>query len=79
LSVAQALAGARLAVGAKAGIEQRFARGDIRGTLAADRERHCIGKAGNRDVPQNSHGMSILASCGRGTGGALSANWQVRE
>jgi len=56
LSVAQALASARLAVGAKAGIEQRFTRGDIRGTLAADRERRGIGKAGNRDVSQSSHG-----------------------
>jgi hypothetical protein len=68
LSVAQALAGAGLAVGAKAGIKQRFARGDIRRTLAADRERRGIGEAGNRDVPQSSHGMSVLASHGRGAG-----------
>jgi hypothetical protein len=42
-AVAQALAGARLAVCAKAGIEQRFARNGIRGTLAADRERSGVG------------------------------------
>ena len=38
-SVAQALAGARMAAFAEAGIQQRFARGDVRGALGADRER----------------------------------------
>jgi hypothetical protein len=35
---AQALAGAGIAIFAKAGIEQRFAPSDIRGALCADRE-----------------------------------------
>ena len=43
-SVAQALAGARMAVRAKAGIQQRFTRNDVRGTLRTDRER-----SGGRD------------------------------
>ena len=42
-SVAQALAGARMAVVAKAGIQQRLARSDVRGPLAADRERSGVG------------------------------------
>ena len=41
-SVAQALAGARMAVVAKAGIQQRFARSDVRGPLRTDRERSGI-------------------------------------
>ena len=43
-SVAQALAGAQMAVFAKAGIEQRFTRDDVRGALRADRERSGIGE-----------------------------------
>ncbi len=40
---AQALTSARLAVCAKAGIKQRFARSGVRGALAADRERSGVG------------------------------------
>ena len=43
-SVAQALAGARMAVVAKAGIQQRFARSDVRGSFRTDRERSGIGE-----------------------------------
>jgi len=46
LSVAQALARAQLAVDAESRIEQGLARNDVRGTLAADRERSGIGEAG---------------------------------
>ena len=63
-SVAQALAGARMAVRAKAGIEQRFTRDDVRGSLRTDRERRGIGFEGNRGVPQSSHGTSVLAPAG---------------
>src|SRR6266446_4846193 len=74
LSVAQALAGAQLAVGAKAGIEQRFTRNDVRGTLRTDRERSGVGYEGNGGLPQSSngglpqssHGTSVLAATGRG-------------
>src|SRR5258707_5358807 len=64
-SVAQALAGARMAVVAKAGIEQRLARSDVRGPLAADRERSGVRCEGNRGLPQSSHGTSVPARNGR--------------
>src|SRR5258705_3615404 len=67
LSVAQALAGAHLTVVAKAGIEQRLARDDVRGALAADREPSGLGYEGNGGLPQGSHGTSVLAP-GRGGG-----------
>ena len=60
-SVAQALAGARMAVRAKAGIQQRFARSDVRGTFRTDHERSGVGNEGSRGVPQSSHGTSVLA------------------
>ena len=47
-SVAQALAGAHMAVVAKAGIQQRFTRNDVRGPLRTDRERSGIGEEGSR-------------------------------
>src|SRR5258705_9243341 len=72
LSVPQALAGAHLAVGAKAGIEQRLARDDVRGALAADRERSGVGNEGNGGLPQGSHGTSVLApDRGGGPSGCL--------
>ena len=43
-SVAQALAGARMAVFAKAGIQQRFTRSDVRGSFRTDRERSGFGE-----------------------------------
>src|ERR1700687_3769724 len=60
-SIAQALAGAQAAVFAKAGIEQRFTRSDVRGSLAADRERSGVGIKGNGGLPHGSHGTSVLA------------------
>jgi hypothetical protein len=64
VSVAQALAGARMAVFAKAGIKQRFARNDIRGSFRTDRERSGIGVVGNLGLPQLGHGTSVLAATG---------------
>src|SRR6202166_4666461 len=58
-SVAQALAGARMAVFAKAGIEQRFAHHDVRGTLRPDHERSGVGNEGNLGLPQSGHGTSV--------------------
>ncbi|MEA2918448.1 MAG: hypothetical protein QOJ15_10529, partial [Bradyrhizobium sp.] len=63
-SVAQALAGAQASVFAKAGIEQRFARDDVRGTFRTDHERSGVGEEGNLGLPQSSHGTSVLASDG---------------
>src|SRR4029079_6602246 len=60
-SVAPALAGARMSVWAKAGSQQRFTRGDVRGSLRTDRERSGFGVRGNRGLPQSSHGTSGLA------------------
>ena len=65
-SVAQALAGAQMAVVAKAGIEQRLAHSDVRGALGADREPGGVGGEGNGGLPQSSHGTSVLASGGTG-------------
>src|SRR6185437_16072745 len=64
-SVAQALAGARMAVVAKAGIQQRLARGDVRGSLCTDCERSGIGDEGSSGLPQSSHGTSVPASTAR--------------
>ena len=65
-SVAQALAGAHMAVSAKAGIQQRFARDDVRGSLRTDRERSGIGGEGNSGLSNSSHGTSVLtAAAGR--------------
>ena len=63
-SVAQALSCARMAVVAKSGIKQRFARHDVRGSLAADHERSGIGCWGNLGLSQGSHGTSVPASGG---------------
>ncbi|BBC03115.1 hypothetical protein BE61_85800 [Bradyrhizobium elkanii USDA 61] len=63
-SVAQALAGARLAIRAKAGIQQRFACDDVRATLRTDRERGGISDEGNGGVPSCSHGTSVPACNG---------------
>jgi hypothetical protein len=61
-SVAQALAGALMAVFAKAGIEQRFTRNEVRSSLGTDRERSGIREEGNGGVSQGSHGTSVPAS-----------------
>src|SRR5882757_977032 len=58
-SVAQALAGAAEAIVAKAGIQQRFTRNDVRATLRTDRERSGIGGEGDWGLPQSSHGTSV--------------------
>ncbi len=64
-SVAQALAGAHMAVVAKAGIQQRLARSDVRGSFRTDRERSGIGDEGSSGLPQSSHGTSVPAPNGR--------------
>ena len=51
-SVAQALAGAHMAVLAKAGIQQRFTRDDVGSPLRTDRERSGFRGEGNRGLPQ---------------------------
>src|SRR5258707_9103245 len=63
-SVAEALAGAHLAVCAKAGIQQRFACNDVRCPLRADREWSGISGEGNRGLSQSSHGTSVLTANG---------------
>jgi hypothetical protein len=60
-SVAQALAGAAMAVLAKAGIQQRFTGGDVGSTLGTDRERSGIRVEGNLYLPKSSHGASVPA------------------
>ena len=78
-SVAQALAGALLAVLAKAGIEQRFTGGDVGSTLAADRERSGIPGRCELWLPRSSHGTSVLAWT-RGRTGRRSRhrqNWRM--
>src|SRR6185437_6447949 len=61
-SVTQPLAGAHLAVGAKAGIEQRLARDDVRRPLRADREWNRVPGETNGVFGQGSHRTSVLAS-----------------
>src|ERR1700761_1156953 len=61
-SVAQALAGARMAVVAKAGIQQRFTRDDVGSPLRTDRERSGFRSEGNGGLPQIGHGTSVPAS-----------------
>ena len=63
-SVAQALAGAQMAVFAKAGIEQRLTRHDVRCSFRTDSERSGVGVKGNLGLPQSSHGTSVPASIG---------------
>ena len=77
-SVAQALAGAHMAVCAKAGIEQRLARNDVRGTFRTDHERSSAGE-GNGVFRKSSHGTSVLASGGGEASEALSADLHVGE
>ncbi len=76
-SVTQALAGARMAVVAKAGIQQRFTRGDVRGLLRTDRERSGIGDEDSNGLPQSSHGTSVPARNGCTPRQALSENRQM--
>src|ERR1700694_1143814 len=61
-----------MAVGAKAGIEQRLAGNNVRGALAADREPSGVWSKGNGGLPQNSHGTSVLASHGSEPRGVVS-------
>ena len=75
-SVAQALAGARMAVVAKAGIQQRFTRGDVRGSLRTDRERSGIGDEGSSGLPQSSHGTSVPARNGKSAAQSVVLNSQ---
>ena len=58
-SVAQALAGALMAVVAKAGIQQRLARRDVGGTLAADHERSGSPIRRSRRRAKSGHGTSV--------------------
>src|SRR5215475_7117635 len=60
-SVAQALAGARVAVLAKAGIEQRFASRGVGSPLRTDRERSGLRDEASLSGPNSSHGTSVLA------------------
>jgi hypothetical protein len=77
-SVAQALAGAGMAVGAKAGIKQRFTRNDVRGTLRTDHERSSVGGKGNGGLAQSSHGTSVLASNGGEAGGSVVSEFVLK-
>ena len=70
-SVAQALAGARMAVIAKAGIQQRFTRNDVRCPFRTDRERSGIGGEGNRWFSEKQSWHVSLHSHGRSGRGAL--------
>jgi hypothetical protein len=45
--VAQALAGAHIAIRAKTDVEQRFTRDDVRRAFAPDRERRGVGSESN--------------------------------
>jgi hypothetical protein len=54
-----------MAVVAKAGIQQRLARSDVRGPLAADRKRSGTGDEGFGGLPQSSHGTSVPARNGK--------------
>ncbi len=76
-SVAQALAGARMAIIAKAGIQQRFARSDVRGSFRTDRERSGIGEEGSSGVPQSSHGTSVPARNGKPAAQSVVKNSQM--
>jgi hypothetical protein len=77
-SVAQALAGAGMAVCAKAGIQQRFTRNDVGCSFRTDRERNSIRSKGDRGLPQFGHGTSVLACHGaKGAKQALSVNSPV--
>ena len=60
-SVAQALAGAVMAVLAKAGIQQRFTGGDVDSTFRTDRERSGFRSEGDLWLPKSSHGASVPA------------------
>ena len=60
----EALAGAHMAVVAKAGIKQRFPRNDVGRALRTDRERSGFRGEGDVGLPQGSHGTSVLASHG---------------
>ena len=59
-SVAQALAGAHMAVHAKAGIQQRFTRNDVRGTFRTDHERSGVGAA------LMNHALAAARAAGHG-------------
>src|SRR5258708_38676837 len=67
-----------MAVVAKAGIQQRFTRNDVRCPLRTDRERSSIRNEGNRGLPQSSHGTSVLTPNGGARRGALSENSPMR-
>ena len=60
-SVAQALAGAAMAVLAKAGIEQRFTHRGVGSTFRTDRERSGFRSEGDLWLANSSHGASVPA------------------
>jgi hypothetical protein len=79
-SVAQALAGAHMAVLAKAGIEQRFTGDDVRGLLRTDRERSGLRGEDSPGLAQGSHGTSVPAANGaRRAAGSVVKIGNVRE
>src|SRR5438445_638395 len=73
-SVAQALAGAHLAILAKAGIEQRFTGDDVRSPLRTDRERSSFRGEGDFGLPKSSHGTSVPAANGESAPRAALSN-----
>jgi hypothetical protein len=64
-SVTQVLAGAQMAVVAKAHIKQRFTRNDVRSLLRTDRERSGSRGEGKSGLPRGSHGTSVSTARGR--------------
>lgn len=59
--VAEALAGAAMAILAKARIEQRFTHRDVGSTFRTDRERSGFRSEGDLWLPRSSHGASVPA------------------
>jgi hypothetical protein len=58
-SVAKALAGTSLAIGAKAGVQQPFARRDVADLLRTDRERSRGESQGRQGNGNSGHGASV--------------------
>jgi hypothetical protein len=68
-----------MAVSAKAGIQQRFTRDDVRCPFRTDRERNSVTGEGNRGLPQSSHGTSVLASKGCKAAGSVVSKFAYDE
>jgi hypothetical protein len=66
-----------MAILAEGGIEQRFARGDVRSLLRTDRERSGFRGEGDRGL-DSSHGTSVLA-CRAAASGRVQALSSVRK